>query len=112
MHPEPTGAVRIGGIAEHRPHPNGKAFGGGPQMVEISRDGRRVYFTNSLYSSWDEQFYPQGIPGAQVMADVKPGGGIELNRELFVEFEPGYRTHQVRLEGGDCSTDSFCFPSA
>jgi selenium-binding protein 1 len=24
---------------------------GGPQMVEISRDGRRVYFTNSLYAS-------------------------------------------------------------
>ena len=23
---------------------------GGPQMVEISRDGKRVYFTNSLYS--------------------------------------------------------------
>jgi hypothetical protein len=22
---------------------------GGPQMVEVSRDGRRVYFTNSLY---------------------------------------------------------------
>jgi selenium-binding protein 1 len=27
-------------------------------MVEISRDGKRVYWTNSLYSTWDDQFYP------------------------------------------------------
>ena len=26
---------------------------GGPQMVEVSRDGKRVYFTNSLYAPWD-----------------------------------------------------------
>ena len=26
-------------------------------MVEVSRDGRRVYVTNSLYRAWDEQFY-------------------------------------------------------
>ena len=40
------------------PHPNGKPYAGGPQMVEISRDGKRVYWTNSLYSTWDDQFYP------------------------------------------------------
>jgi selenium-binding protein 1 len=27
-------------------------------MVEISRDGKRAYFTNALYSPCDEQFYP------------------------------------------------------
>jgi len=111
MKPTLTGSVKVGGIANRTPHPNGKAFGGGPQMVEISRDGKRVYFTNSLYSTWDDQFYPDGVPGLQVMANVKPNGGIELDREFLVEFEPGYRSHQVRLEGGDCSTDSFCFPS-
>jgi len=30
-------------------------------MVELSRDGKRIYFTNSLYSPWDAQFYPEGI---------------------------------------------------
>ena len=30
-------------------------------MVEVSRDGKRIYFTNSLYASWDEQFYPDGV---------------------------------------------------
>jgi selenium-binding protein 1 len=112
MQPKLSGSVKVGGIVEHAAHPSGKPFGGGPQMVEISRDGERIYFTNSLYSSWDDQFYPEGVPGAMVMANAKPGGGIELDRRLCVEFEPGYRSHQVRLEGGDCSTDSFCFPSA
>ena len=32
-------APSIGGIANRTPHPSGKAFAGGPQMVEISRDG-------------------------------------------------------------------------
>src|SRR5437764_12622916 len=49
--PKLAGSVHIGGIARRTPHPNGKAFAGGPQMVEISRDGKRVYWTNSLYST-------------------------------------------------------------
>jgi selenium-binding protein 1 len=112
MSPRLAGSVRIGGIADHTPHPDGKPFGGGPQMVEVSRDGERVYFTNSLYSTWDDQFYADGVPGAMVMARAQPGGGIALDPEFHVQFEAGYRSLQVRLEGGDCSTDSFCFPSA
>jgi methanethiol oxidase len=84
---------------------------GGPQMVEISRDGKRVYWTNSLYSTWDNQFYPDGVPGAMVKADVGGNGGIDLDENFWVEFPNGYRSHQIRLEGGDCSTDSFCHPS-
>jgi selenium-binding protein 1 len=82
-------------------------------MVEISRDGRRVYFTNSLYSTWDDQFYPDanGMPGVQVMAHAGDGGGLKLDPDFYVTFGDGYRAHQVRLEGGDCSTDSFCYAS-
>ena len=110
--PKLTGSVRIGGIARHTPHPNGKAYAGGPQMVEISRDGKRVYWTNSLYSTWDNQFYPDGVPGAEVMAIANPAGGLELAKDYWVSFPDGYRAHQIRLDGGDCSTDSFCYPSA
>ena len=81
-------------------------------MIEISRDGRRVYFTNSLYSTWDPQFYPDGVPGAQAMAHAGANGGIELAADFHVTFPAGYAAHQIRLEGGDCSTDSFCYPSA
>ena len=40
----------------------------------LSRNGRRVYLTNSLYSPWDAQFYPDGIRGwmAKSMTDRLP----------------------------------------
>jgi hypothetical protein len=44
------------------------------QMVEISSDGKRVYWTNSLYSTWDDEFYPDGIPGVEVMAKAGQNG--------------------------------------
>ena len=67
-------------------------------MVEISRDGRRVYLTNSLYRTWDEQFYPDGIRGWIAKLDVNPKGGIALDQRFLVETD-GLRPHQVRLEG-------------
>ncbi len=109
--PKLAGSVHIGGIARRTPHPSGKVYAGGPQMVEISRDGKRVYWTNSLYSTWDNQFYPDGVPGAEVMAHANASGGLELAQDYWVSFPDGYRAHQIRLEGGDCSTDSFCYPS-
>jgi len=81
---------------------------GGPQMVEISRDGRRVYLTNSLYRSWDEQFYPDGVRGWLAKLDINPNGGMRLDPKLFLQLD-SMRPHQVRLEGGDSSSDSFCF---
>jgi selenium-binding protein 1 len=79
-------------------------------MVEISRDGRRVYFTISLYGVVDDQFYPEGMPGWMAKVDVGTNGGINLDPDFFIDFGET-RAHQVRLEGGDASTDTFCFPS-
>ena len=110
MNPEHVGSIHTGGITRKADHPAGP-YKGGPQMVEISRDGKRVYWTNSLYSSWDDQFYPDGVPAAMVKADVGPGGEFTLDNDFYVAFPDGYRSHQIRLEGGDCSTDSFCYPS-
>jgi selenium-binding protein 1 len=108
--PVETGSVKLGGIVRRAAHPSkpGAALNGGPQMVEVSRDGRRVYLTNSLYRSWDEQFYPDGVRGWLAKLDVNPNGGMKLDPKLFVEFD-GLRPHQVRLEGGDASSDSYCF---
>jgi methanethiol oxidase len=52
------------------------------------------------------------VPGVQVMCNVGPNGGIKLDREFCVEFGNDFGAHQIRLEGGDCSTDSFCYPFA
>jgi 56kDa selenium binding protein (SBP56) len=82
-----------------------------PNRLPLQNDGKRVYWTNSLYSTWDTQFYPDGVPGAQVMANANANGGLALAKDYWVNFPDGYRAHQIRLEGGDCSTDSFCYPS-
>ena len=76
-------------------------------MVDVSRDGKRVYVTNSLYASWDEQFYPDGIKGWMIKLDVGKNGGMELDKRFLLETE--LRPHQLRLEGGDASSDSYCF---
>jgi selenium-binding protein 1 len=109
--PKLTGKVRIGGIVSRASHPKANGpLNGGPQMVEISRDGRRVYFTNSLYGAIDPQFYPDGIDGWMVKLDAAPGGGISFDPKFFISWPKPHRPHQVRLEGGDCSSDSFCYP--
>jgi methanethiol oxidase len=109
--PRETGSVRIGGIVDRSSHPASGPVNGGPQMVEVSRDGRRVYLTNSLYRTWDEQFYPDGIKGWLVKLDAGADGSLALDPEVFIEFPEGERPHQVRLEGGDASSDSYCFPN-
>jgi len=53
-----TGLVRLGGIGAATAHPvrPDLPLAGGPQMVEVSRDGRRIYLKNWLYGAWDDQF--------------------------------------------------------
>jgi selenium-binding protein 1 len=111
FNPVLAGSARLGGIVRRTAHPRlpGTPLNGGPQMVEVSRDGRRVYLTNSLYSPWDAQFYPDGIRGWLAKFDVGRTGGLTLDQNFLVEFEDGMRPHQVRLQGGDASSDSFCF---
>jgi selenium-binding protein 1 len=64
--------------------------------------------TNSLYRTWDEQFYPDGIKGWLAKVDARPNGGLALDHSGFVQFDR-MRPHQVHLEGGDASSDSYCF---
>jgi selenium-binding protein 1 len=111
FHPVQTGSIRLGGIVGRVAHPSfpGEPLAGGPQMVEVSRDGKRVYVSNSLYGSWDDQFYPDGVGAwlAKIDAD-----SFTLDPRFFPhgdEFR-GLRVHQTRLQGGDASSDSYCFP--
>ena len=113
FHPRETASVSLGGIVRREPHPAfpDQPLGGGPQMVEISRDGRRVYFTNSLYGAWDDQFYPDGVGAWMAKLDADPDGGLTIDEDFFPhgdEFR-GLRVHQIRLQGGDASSDSYCY---
>jgi selenium-binding protein 1 len=110
LSPKLTGSVHIGGIVRRAAHPTAdEPLSGGPQMVEVSRDGRSVYFTNSLYGAWDDQFYPDGVGAWFVKLDADPKGGIAFDPDFFVSDFRGLRAHQVRLQGGDASSDSYCF---
>ena len=81
--PRETASVRFGGMVRREPHPAAPdlPLSGGPQMVEISRDGRRVYVTNSLYSAWDDAVYPDGVGAwmAKLDADVSAGGLVPMS---------------------------------
>jgi selenium-binding protein 1 len=110
FNPKLVGSVHLGGIVRRAAHPSSGPLTGGPQMVEISRDGKRVYLTNSLYLPWDAQFYPEGIGGWLAKLDVGPDGGITPDANFLVQFPDGMRPHQVRLQGGDASSDSYCYP--
>ena len=110
FNPVLTGTLRLGGMVSRQGHPRNpqRALNGGPQMVELSRDGKRVYLTNSLYRAWDDQFYPDGIRGWMTEIDANAGGGMSLDSGFFLET-PDFRPHQVHLQGGDASSDSYCF---
>nr|WP_237769942.1 selenium-binding family protein [Ornithinimicrobium sp. CNJ-824] len=114
LHPRQVGEIRLGGIMTRASHPAAPdlPLAGAPQMVEISRDGRRVYWTNSLYGAWDDQFYPDGVGAWMAKADIDPGTGrMTLDERFFPHGDDfrGNRVHQTHLEGGDASSDSYCF---
>ena len=112
-HPREVGSVRLGGIVGRVAHPAApdERLAGGPQMVEVSRDGRRVYITNSLYGAWDDQFYPHGVGAWMAKIDADPAGGMSVDERFFPHGDDfrGLRAHQVRLQGGDASSDSYCY---
>jgi len=108
--PKLTGAVQMGGIVRRAGNSSSGPLNGGPQMVEVSRDASRVYVSNSLYASWDAQFYPEGIKGWVAALDASPNGGLNWNEKFFVQYPDSERPHQIHLQGGDASSDSYCFP--
>ena len=110
--PKLTGQVWLGGVTGKTVKVKGKKLEGGPQMLQLSLDGKRLYVTNSLYSPWDNQFYPEmaenGSYLLQLDCDTEKGG-LSLNEDFMVDFgaEPGgaARAHEIRFPGGDCTSD-------
>jgi selenium-binding protein 1 len=110
--PKLTGQVWVGGVIGKSPKVRGRQATGGPQMLQLSLDGKRLYVTDSLVSSWDNQFYPdiakQGSLLLQLDADTEKGG-LTLNGRFVVDFgkEPDgpARAHEVRFPTGDSTSD-------
>ncbi|CAF0796236.1 unnamed protein product [Didymodactylos carnosus] len=114
--PKLTGQVWLGGLSNKNDyklnHPD-RNVNGAPQMIQLSLDGKRLYVTNSLFSSWDDQFYPNiktdGSYLARINCNTTESGGMELDEDFFINFknEPNgpARAHEVRYPGGDCTSD-------
>ncbi|MDQ3866756.1 MAG: selenium-binding family protein [Actinomycetota bacterium] len=107
--PRLTGQLWLGGLLG-KPNGAGRELNGGPNMLQLSYDGRRLYVTNSLYSSWDNQFYPE-LRSWLLRIDCGRTGGMEIDRSFFVDFhdrpDGPARAHEVRLQDGDCTTEIF-----
>ncbi|MEO5653413.1 MAG: selenium-binding family protein [Marmoricola sp.] len=110
--PKMTGQVWIGGLLGKAPEVNGRPVAGGPQMIQLSLDGKRLYLTTSLFSTWDNQFFPEMKQegGVMLQIDCDPeNGGMTINPDFLVDFgkEPHgpARAHETRYPGGDCSSD-------
>ena len=99
-HRAPRGASRT------RPR---RHLNGGPQMVEVSRDGKRIYFTNSLYSPWDAQFYPEAFEAGWCKVSTRSPEAAWRSIRISFSNSASCALHQVRLEGGDASSDSYCY---
>ncbi|MBX9627705.1 MAG: selenium-binding family protein [Gemmataceae bacterium] len=112
--PRLVGQLFLGGVIGKARELHGEKLLGGPQMLQLSLDGKRLYVTNSLLGKWDNQFHPglakRGSWMLQLDCDTDKGG-LALNERFFVDFgkEPDgpSRAHEVRYPGGDCTSDIF-----
>jgi methanethiol oxidase len=110
-HPKLAAQVWLGGVLGKKETVKGRSLNGGPQMLQISLDGKRLYVTNSLYSSWDNQFYPDLAKAGSTLLqlDCAADGGLTVNPNFCVDFgkEPTgpVRAHEIRFPGGDCTSD-------
>nr|XP_027212650.1 methanethiol oxidase-like [Penaeus vannamei] len=128
-HPKLVGQIFLGGSIvkggpvkvvhdvelKEQPDPvyiQGRKLEGSPQMLQLSLDGKRLYVTDSLFSPWDRQFYPETVAKGSVMLQMDVdtvNGGLTLNKDFLVDFgkepEGPSLAHEIRYPGGDCTSD-------
>jgi selenium-binding protein 1 len=110
--PREADTLSVGGLFGDVQTVQGREIVGGPQMLQLSLDGERLYWTTSLYSTWDNQFFPDEAEKGSVMlkADVNPRRGtMTLDEDFLVDFGQvptgPARAHEIRWPDGDCTSD-------
>ena len=107
--PRLTGRLWLGGVLG-KESDAGRPLTGGPQMLQLSYDGRRLYVTNSLLSTWDNQFYPD-LRSYLLKIDIGDDGSMTVDPGFYIDFhnrpDGPARAHEMRLQGGDSTSEVF-----
>ncbi|TMS39660.1 hypothetical protein L596_006148 [Steinernema carpocapsae] len=111
-----VGKIKLGGV----PRAGGTfaqtgAMRGGPSFMQLSLDGRRIYFTNSVYRAWDKQYYPDLIKKGSsvhlVRIDFETGKKMEMDHKFKVDLgsvsDGPLLGREIRFPNGDCTSDFF-----
>ena len=95
--PKLAGSVHVGGMVRRTAHPNGKVYAGGPQMVEISRDGKRADLDESALFHVGQPILSRRRAGRRGHGDRRPSRRPGVGKGL-----PGgtSRTDTGRIRSG------------
>jgi selenium-binding protein 1 len=80
-------------------------------MIQLSLDGKRLYVTTSLFSTWDNQFYPdiRQNGGCMLMVDCDAEKGACRSTRISSSTSARSRTapplSRDAVSGGDCTSD-------
>ncbi|CAI5452956.1 unnamed protein product [Caenorhabditis angaria] len=97
---------------EVRSYPRGVRYRGGPAIMQLSKDGNRLYISNSFYKAWDAQFYPELISdgGQMVRVDMLENDEMKLNENFLIDMKDqtnnkngSFVIRDIRLVDGDCT---------
>ena len=108
--PKLTGQLWLGGVIG-KPTDAGRELNGGPNMLQLSlrRPPALRHATRSTRPGTTSS-----IPDLRswlLRVNCDPNGGMEIDRDFFVDFhdrpDGPARAHEMRLQGGDCTTEIF-----
>ena len=107
--PRLTGRLWLGGVLG-KPSDAGRELNGGPQMLQLSSTGAGSTSPTRSTRPGTTSSTRSCAPGCcEINCD--PNGGMEIDRDFFVDFhdrpDGPARAHEVRLQGGDCTTEIF-----
>jgi selenium-binding protein 1 len=88
--PKLAGSVQIGGIARARRIRTARRLRGTANGRDQPRRQAGVLDQLAVFDSGTTSSIPTVSPGAMVMANAKPDGGLELAKDYWVNFPDGY----------------------
>jgi selenium-binding protein 1 len=107
--PKLTGQLWLGGLLG-KPSDAGRELNGGPQMLQLSYDGAPSLRQQLALLDLGQPVLPRAALLA-ASGQLFPRGRHGGRRDFFVDFhdrpDGPARAHEVRLQGGDCTTEIF-----